>query len=135
MTTINMQLPYVSGQGGDDGAGSDSFNKAGGYSPYRTRGSIDINLNRLPVSDDITFAVPEAIVINDAFVCSSAGTPFSGVIGATAVNPGDYLVYNGGGPTTAGNWVAIANPDYTANLRNCPPRFVRIISSRLPGVG
>ena len=94
-STINMSTPYVTGQGGDDGAGSDRFNLAAGFSIYRTRGAIDINLNRLPTADDVTTAPSEDIIINDAFVCCSAGTPFSAEFGGRPrpFEPG-YLIPN-----------------------------------------
>ena len=134
MTSINMQTSFVTGMGGDDGAGSDLFNLAAGFSVYRTRGSIDINLNRLPVADDISINPDEDIILNDAFVCTDAGTPASGVTGAGTVNAGDYLVYLGGTITNPAAWIAINRPDYTAKLPNCPPRFVRIVSSRPDGI-
>jgi hypothetical protein len=134
MTSINLNIPYVSGTGGDDGAGSDQYNKSGGFSVYRTRGCIDINLNRLPIADDITISPTQDIVSLDAFVCTDAGTPMSGITGASTVNAGDYLVYLSGGATTPANWIAINMPDHTASLPNCPPRFVRVIAGRPDGV-
>ena len=128
MTTINTRIPYA--QAGGGGSGEDSATGAP-MSVYRTRGVIDINLNRLPTANDISIVVSEAIVPLDAFVCTSAGTPTSGVTGATSVVPGDYLVYISGTVTVASSWCAINNATNLSAgmLPNAVPGWVRVIGT------
>lgn len=128
MPTINTSIGYVN-NGCDDGLPG---TPAGGAAAavYRTRGTIDITLNRLPQVSDINIAISEPINPLDAFLVVNAGTPTAGVTGAGTVNPGDYLVYISGTVTVAASWAAITNPSTLTQFPNSPPGFVRTVGSR-----
>jgi hypothetical protein len=75
-----------------------------------TRGSIDLNENRLPNADDLTVRPTDPIVAYNAFVVSAAGNAPAGVTRVTALNVGDYLVLSvDADPTVASNWMGLTN--------------------------
>jgi hypothetical protein len=107
---------------------------------FTTRGSIDLNENRLPNANDVNVRPDDPLIANDAFVVSGAGTVPTGVGGQATLNVGDLLVIvNNLGATTATNWIGVqntalsiptaANSSFHSGQQNMPPR---VISKKLP---
>ena len=143
MATVNYSNINV--RGGNEGMLDD--NAAGGPGMvsnsltllFTTRGTLDLNLNRLPIQNDVTVRPTDPLIVNDSFVMSSAGTAPAGVTGTTALNPGDLLVLIAPDATVAANWQGILNSAlplpkasqssaYNGQVTN----NVRVVGTRLP---
>jgi hypothetical protein len=102
---------------------------------YTTRGSIDLNLARLPGQNDCTVRPSDPIVVYDRFIVSAAGAVPVGVGGVANLNAGDYLVLTvDSGAATPADWVGMVNnaaqyPNSTTSSayngqQNLPPVIV-----------
>jgi hypothetical protein len=99
--------------------------------PWRTRGVFDPNapdnaaVSNLPTQGDCSIAPGESIAPYDSFIVGATFT-YSGLLtGPTTVNPGDRLVYVGGGITVKTSWFTIY--ESYANAQGA-----RIIGARYP---
>lgn len=141
--TLNAQYQYVrTGNAGmldgnaasGSGMVSDSFTML-----FVTRGTIDLNENRLPIANDCTVRPTDPILLYDAFVVTASGTPKSGIVGPTALNVGDLLVLAiDADATVATNWLAVVNTalqlpsSASSSAYNGQLPKVRVINTRLP---
>jgi hypothetical protein len=145
-TSVNFQYQYLrTGNAGME-FGSNASSGPGMVSDsltslFTTRGTMDLNLNRLPTDNDCTVRPSDPLVLYDAFVVSAAGTVFTGVTGPSTLNVGDLLVLMvDGGGATAADWMGIPNTGLQIPVPAQSSAYngltatnnVRVINRRLP---